>query len=67
MSKDAPFEPLSYSIADAAKVISLSRATLYNLIVAGELKAIRIPGMRRVLIARTDLEAWLTRQRDATA
>lgn len=63
MAKYSSLEPIAYSVTDAGKMLSVSRATIYNLITAGELQAIHVPGMRRTLIARTELEAWLERQR----
>lgn len=50
-------EPLSYSVKDAVKVSSFSRAALYNEIKAGRLIA-RKSGAKTVILA-ADLRAWL--------
>jgi excisionase family DNA binding protein len=61
----APAPPLkqrlTYSLAEAVALIGLSRASLYRLIEAGELKAVRI-GSRR-LIEAAEIEALLARAR----
>ena len=57
--------PIAVSVADAAKLISLSRSTIYELIKAGHLGTIRIGGRR--LIPYRSLEVLLTRGRDGVA
>jgi excisionase family DNA binding protein len=54
-----PAERLSFSIAEAARVSGLCGRTIVNYINAGKLR-IRRKG-RRVLILRSDLERWLSR------
>jgi excisionase family DNA binding protein len=41
-------EPLAVSILEAARLTSLSRSTIYNLINAGKLKATRVMGRNLV-------------------
>jgi len=48
-------EPLTYSIAEAAAVLSVSRRTVSNAIRDGQIPAVRIGG--RVLISRAVLAA----------
>ena len=43
----------------AAAYSGLPERTLWRLISAGTLPAVRVPGMRRVLILRDDLDALL--------
>jgi excisionase family DNA binding protein len=51
-------------IAPAAAYIGISRSYLYNLFRTGELARLRLGG-RAAGVLRTDLDAWLQRQRDA--
>jgi excisionase family DNA binding protein len=50
-----------FSITDAAVYIGLSKREVYNMIAAGELKAVT-HGRRKLLDIR-DLEAWITRNK----
>lgn len=50
-------EKLAYSIAEAAKAISLSRATLYRLIGSGEIKTRKVAG--RTLIPASALRSFI--------
>lgn len=50
-------QKISYSVADAAQMTTLSKAHLWNEIKAGKLKASRIG--RRILILRDDLLVYL--------
>ena len=52
-----PDERLALRINDAVQVSGLSRSTLYKLLTAGNLRAVKIGGRR--LILRKDLEALL--------
>lgn len=58
-----PLEKLAYRIDEAAHVSGIGRTSLYELIAAGQLKAIKAAGRR--LILRADLEAFLALCRDA--
>jgi excisionase family DNA binding protein len=51
-------------ISPAAQYLGVSRSYLYNLFKAGELARLRLGG-RAAGVLRTDLDAWLQRQRDA--
>ena len=51
-------EQWAYSVVEAASLLSLSRATLYKLMSAGELASFK-SGKRR-LISADALKAWLT-------
>jgi excisionase family DNA binding protein len=48
--------PLAYSIAEACKLTSVGRTTLYAAIKAGDLKIHKIG--RRTLISANDLACW---------
>jgi excisionase family DNA binding protein len=48
---------LSYSVAEASKVIGLGRTTLYDLIKKGRINPIKVG--QRTLIRHTDLEALI--------
>ncbi len=49
--------PLAYSIADAVRVSSLGRTTIYGHIAAGRLKSVRVGG--RTLIPAASLRALI--------
>jgi hypothetical protein len=51
---------LLYSVADAAEVTGLSRASLYKLMTCGELESISV--FRRRLIPRVCIEAFIARR-----
>lgn len=53
----AQVAPLAYSIKDAGRALSISRASVYRELAAGRLKARRAGG--RVLIPATSVAAWL--------
>lgn len=57
-------EPLLVTIDDAARSTHLSRVTVYKLIAAGELEAVKIGKSRRITVA--SLEAFVDRLRDAS-
>ena len=46
---EKPVSPIAYRIRDAARVSGLGRTTLYKLIGAGKLRAIRVGGRRLIL------------------
>lgn len=52
-------------ITPAAAYLGVSRSYLYNLFKAGELSRLRLGG-RAAGVLRTELDAWLLRQRDAS-
>lgn len=51
-------EVRAYRVNDAAKAYSISRATIYRLLKANELRAVKIGGRR--LILREDLRSLVT-------
>jgi excisionase family DNA binding protein len=50
----------------AARYAGIPTRRLWALIAAGRLPAVRVPGMRAVLVLRDDLDALLLAHRDAT-
>jgi excisionase family DNA binding protein len=53
-------EQMLLTVAEAGRVLSVSRATAYRLVTTGELPVVRIRGMLRVPVAR--LERWIADQ-----
>ncbi len=53
-------EPIALSVSDAARIVPVSRRTLYAEIQAGRLAARRFG--RKLLIARHDLMTWFESQ-----
>lgn len=49
--------PRLFTVPDVARILSLSRATVYKLIYSGELPTVRIGRSRR--IAAEDLDNWV--------
>lgn len=58
-------QPLAYSIEDAAKLLGLSRATIYRLLRDKRIKAVK--SGHRLLFRRADLEAYLANLPEADA
>lgn len=58
MAGKSDFTPLCMSILDVAHVTGISRAKLYQLINAGDLRACKIG--TRTVIRRADLDAFLS-------
>ncbi|MEW6273265.1 MAG: helix-turn-helix domain-containing protein [Thermodesulfobacteriota bacterium] len=54
--------PLAVAVAEAARLVGVSRSALYDLVSRGELPTARI-GRRRVVLLE-DLRAWLRAQRE---
>ena len=52
-------ERLAYTIAETARVLGVSRTTIWELRRKGLLKAVSIPGTLRPLIRRVDIETFL--------
>jgi excisionase family DNA binding protein len=48
MTDDTDWPKLAYRVGEAAKVMSVSSATIYRLIAAGKLKTVKIGGIRLV-------------------
>jgi excisionase family DNA binding protein len=49
-------EPVLLRIRDAAAMLSMSERSIWQLIRAGQLRAIHPPGMRAIRIGRRDVE-----------
>lgn len=60
MNEQAPIGKLAYTVAEAAKKISLSRSSVYELIQSGEIETIKIGRSRR--ITEGQLLRFLTRK-----
>jgi excisionase family DNA binding protein len=54
-------QPVLLRIRDAAAMLSVSERSIWQLIRAGELRAIHPPGMRAIRIARRDVENLVER------
>ena len=50
-------EPLLLRAEEVARLTSLGRSTIFNLLASGELPAVRIG--RAVRVRRSDLESWI--------
>lgn len=58
-------EPLLVRVEEAARMLSLSRSTIYEMLDAGELPSVRRGTARRIPIAA--LRAWVDRQLSPTS
>lgn len=59
--KQSKTQPVLLRIRDAAAMLSVSERSIWQLIRAGELRAIHPPGMRAVRIGRDDVENLVER------
>jgi excisionase family DNA binding protein len=57
---EQPVEPLLVRVEEAARILSLSRSTIYEMMDAGELPSVRRGTARRIPVAA--LREWVTRQ-----
>ncbi len=57
---DVVFEPILVRVEEAARILSLSRSTIYEMMDAGELPSVRRGTARRIPLAA--LRAWVDRQ-----
>jgi len=55
--------PLLLRAEEAAKLLSLGRSTVFQLLATGELPAVRVG--RAVRVRRSDLERWIERRANA--
>lgn len=55
-----PIEPLLVRVEEAARILSLSRSTIYEMLDSGELPSVRRGVARRIPV--TALHAWIARQ-----
>ena len=56
----ATVEPLLVRVEEAARLLSLSRSTIYEMMDAGELPSVRRGAARRIPVAA--LRAWVNQQ-----
>jgi excisionase family DNA binding protein len=56
----SPVEPLLVRVEEAARILSLSRSTIYEMMDAGELPSVRRGAARRIPVAA--LRAWVDQQ-----
>jgi len=61
MGDKANVLPLLFSVPEAARLLSISRSKLYQMIHRGKIHSIRIGRSRR--LALKDLERWIQRQK----
>jgi excisionase family DNA binding protein len=47
------------TIAEAVSLLKISKSSIYNMVNDGRLKCVKLPGVRRVFIRRSDLEALI--------
>jgi excisionase family DNA binding protein len=59
-----PVEPLLVRVEEAARILSLSRSTIYETMDAGELPSVRRGTARRIPLAA--LREWVARQIDSS-
>lgn len=55
-----PIEPLLVRVEEAARILSLSRSTIYEMMDSGELASVRRGAARRIPLAA--LRAWVEQQ-----
>jgi excisionase family DNA binding protein len=60
----ATHEPLLIRIEEAARILSLSRSTIYEMMDSGELPSVRRGAARRIPVAA--LHEWIARQLQQT-
>jgi excisionase family DNA binding protein len=51
------FQPLTYSVPEAARLLGINRNTAYQLAARGELPTLRLG--KRILVVRASFEKWL--------
>jgi excisionase family DNA binding protein len=59
-----PIDPLLVRVEEAARLLSLSRSTIYELMDRGELQSVRCGAARRIPLAA--LRAWVEQQTETT-
>jgi excisionase family DNA binding protein len=59
---NTPIEPLLVRVEEAARMLSLSRSTIYEMMDAGELPSVRRGTARRIPVIA--LRAWVAKQTD---
>jgi len=63
--REPAVEPLLVRVEEAARILSLSRSTIYEMMDAGEIPSIRRGTARRIPVAA--LRAWVARQTTPSA
>ena len=61
--RETTVEPLLVRVEEAARMLSLSRSTIYEMMDAGELPSVRRGTARRIPVAA--LRAWVAQQTEA--
>ena len=59
-------DALAYSVPEVAALLSLGVSTTWNLIHAGELRAVKV-GRGRYIVPRSELERWISEQISAAS
>lgn len=59
-SEQPSIEPLLVRVEEAARILSLSRSTIYEMLDSGELPSVRRGSARRIPLAA--VRAWVERQ-----
>jgi excisionase family DNA binding protein len=47
------------TIAEATKLLKISKTTIYDMVKDGRLPSVSLPGVRRVFVRRSDLEGLI--------
>ena len=47
------------TIAEATELLKISKSSIYEMVKDGRLPSVRLPGVRRVFVRRSDLEALI--------
>ena len=47
------------TIAEATELLKISKTTIYEMVKDGRLPSVRLPGVRRVFVRRSDLEVLI--------
>lgn len=47
------------TIAEATELLKISKTTIYEMVKDGRLPSVRLPGVRRVFVRRSDLEGLI--------
>jgi excisionase family DNA binding protein len=63
--RGAAVEPLLVRVEEAARILSLSRSTIYEMMDAGELPSVRRGAARRIPVA--SLREWVAQQTTCSA
>lgn len=64
---DQKSERLAYRVPEAAKILGISRSSIYELIAAGHLESVRLPGGRIRVVTAEALRELLERAKESEA